>query len=168
MPIRGDRSMGMRRLGLLAHNASLEPKPTRILDLVGRKADGWLPTLHYVAHVLGREPEQLYALRRHVRQAATAAGRDPETITYAVNVAVLIREQGARRPGQIVGGTQEVIAQLRVLLDHGFTFINFWSSGDVSRQGESRQGESRQGESRQWEQLAQDIIPALRRSGTGA
>ena len=147
------------------HNASLEPKPThampiwlgghgpRMLDLVGRKADGWLPTLHFLVQVLGRQPEQLYAMQTSVRQAALAAGRDPETITYAANVAVLISERAGKRRGRVVGSQQEIIEQLQVFLDHGFTFLNFWTSGD---------------ESRQREQLAQEIIPALRGSRKGA
>ena len=46
-----------------------------MLDLVGRKADGWLPTLHYLVHFLGREPESLYEMRRQIHNAAFAAGR---------------------------------------------------------------------------------------------
>lgn len=146
------------------HEATLEPKPARripiwlgghskrMLDLVGRKADGWLPTLHFLVHVLGREPEQLYAMQQQVRQAAAAAGRDPETIIHACNVAVLISERAGQRRGQIVGGQQDIIEQLLVFLDHGFTFLNFWTSGD---------------ESKQREQLAQEIIPALRGSRKG-
>lgn len=146
------------------HEATLEPKPVRripiwlgghgkrLLDLVGRKADGWLPTLHFLVQVLGREPEHLFAMRASVRQAALAAGRDPETITSACNVAVLVSERAEKRQGQIVGGPLAIVEQLQAFLDQGFTFLNFWTSGD---------------ESRQWERLAQEIIPALRSSRKG-
>jgi alkanesulfonate monooxygenase SsuD/methylene tetrahydromethanopterin reductase-like flavin-dependent oxidoreductase (luciferase family) len=140
------------------HEATLEPKPARripiwlgghgksMLDLVGRKADGWLPTLHFLVHVLGREPEHLYEMQQQVRQAAAAAGRDPDTITHACNVAVLVSERAGKLRGQIVGGPEEIIEQLLVFLHRGFTFLNFWTSGD---------------ERWQREQLAQEIIPAL-------
>lgn len=140
------------------HDASLEPKPTRripiwlggygpkMLDLVGRKADGWLPTLHFLVHFLGREPEFLYEMQRQIHHAAVAVGRYPDEITYACNVAVLVREGASQRKGQIVGGPQEVIEQLLVFLHNGFTLLNFWTSGD---------------ESLQRERLAKEIIPAL-------
>ncbi len=151
---------GVDQLGkhFTVHEATLEPKPARripiwlgghgksMLDLVGRKADGWLPTLHFLVHVLGREPEHLYEMQQQVRQAAAAAGRDPDTITHACNVAVLVSERAGKLRGQIVGGPEEIIEQLLVFLHRGFTFLNFWTSGD---------------ERWQREQLAQEIIPAL-------
>ncbi len=103
--------------------------------------------------VLGREPEQLYAMRASVRQAALASGRNPETIMHACNVAVLVSERAGKLRGQIVGGPEDIIEQLQVFPDHGFTFLNFWTSGD---------------ESRQRERLAQEIIPARRGSRKGA
>lgn len=140
------------------HDATLEPKPTRripiwlgghgsrMLNLVGRKADGWLPTLHFLVHVLGREPEHLYEMQRQIHLAAMAVGRDPDEITSACNIAVLVSEKAARRKGQIVGSRQDVIEQLLVFLDHRFTHLNFWTSGN---------------ERWQREEVAKEIIPAL-------
>lgn len=138
--------------------ASIEPRPDRhipiwlgvhgskMLDLVGRKADGWLPTLHYLVHYLGREPKSLYEMRRQIHNAALAAGRNPDEITYACNVAVLVKEGAGQQKGQIAGGPKEVIEQLSTFLNNGFTLLNFWLSGDISEQRE---------------RLAKEIIPVL-------
>jgi alkanesulfonate monooxygenase SsuD/methylene tetrahydromethanopterin reductase-like flavin-dependent oxidoreductase (luciferase family) len=140
------------------HDASIEPRPTRripiwlggygpkMLNLVGRKADGWLPTLHFLVHFLGREPESLYEMQRQIHHTAVAAGRDPDEITYACNAAVLVKKGVSRQKGQIVGAPQEVIEQLRVFLHNGFTLLNFWPSDDAREQRE---------------RLAKEVIPAL-------
>ncbi|MBX6354514.1 MAG: LLM class flavin-dependent oxidoreductase [Micromonosporaceae bacterium] len=54
----------------------------RMLRLVGRKADGWLPSLSY----LERGPAQLAELNKHVDGAAVAAGRDPAAVRRLLNV----------------------------------------------------------------------------------
>ncbi|MFN2503441.1 MAG: LLM class flavin-dependent oxidoreductase [Acidimicrobiales bacterium] len=139
--------------------ASIEPRPSRpipiwvgaygpqMLDLVGRKADGWLPTLHYLVHVLGREPSALEGMLARVRRAAVDAGRDPDDITYACNVQVLIDGDLGPRRGQVTGGAEEVTRQLQKLIGLGFTFINVWPVGDSASLPS---------------QLAQDVIPVLR------
>lgn len=52
----------------------------RMLRLVGRKADGWLPSLPYL------QPGDLQRGNRLVDQAAESAGRDPREITRLLNV----------------------------------------------------------------------------------
>lgn len=52
----------------------------RMLRLVGRKADGWLPTLGYL------KPGDLTAANAAIDEAAVAAGRDPRHITRLLNV----------------------------------------------------------------------------------
>ena len=120
-----------------------------MLDLVGRKADGWLPSLHYLVHVLGRDPSVLEGMLARVRGAALDAGRDPDGITYACNVQVLIDGDLGPRRGQVTGGLDEVIRQLQSLRGLGFTFINMWPLADPA--GAALQ-------------LAKDVIPALRAS----
>jgi alkanesulfonate monooxygenase SsuD/methylene tetrahydromethanopterin reductase-like flavin-dependent oxidoreductase (luciferase family) len=52
----------------------------RMLDLVGRKADGWLPSLSYL------EPGGLAAGTARIDRSAAAAGRDPRAIRRLLNV----------------------------------------------------------------------------------
>jgi alkanesulfonate monooxygenase SsuD/methylene tetrahydromethanopterin reductase-like flavin-dependent oxidoreductase (luciferase family) len=70
--------------------AELQPRPARplpiwlgafgprMLDLVGRKADGWLPSLFLL------EPERAYRSLDRIREVASRVGRDPETLTYGL------------------------------------------------------------------------------------
>ena len=52
----------------------------RMLELVGRKADGWLPSLPYL------QPGDLQAGNARIDRAARAAGRDPSEIRRLLNV----------------------------------------------------------------------------------
>jgi alkanesulfonate monooxygenase SsuD/methylene tetrahydromethanopterin reductase-like flavin-dependent oxidoreductase (luciferase family) len=52
----------------------------RGLRLVGELADGWVPSLRYAP------PESIPELRRHIDEAALAAGRDPHSIRRIYNV----------------------------------------------------------------------------------
>jgi len=52
----------------------------RALGLVGRLADGWVPSLGYVA------PDNLDAGNQRIDEAAQEAGRDPAAITRVLNV----------------------------------------------------------------------------------
>lgn len=52
----------------------------RMLDLVGRKADGWLPSLPYL------QPGDLAAGNAAIDRAARAAGRDPSAVRRLLNV----------------------------------------------------------------------------------
>jgi len=51
----------------------------RMLSLVGRAADGWVPSLGYV------EPSDLLEGNRRIDEAAAAAGRDPRAIRRLLN-----------------------------------------------------------------------------------
>lgn len=51
----------------------------RMLSLVGRAADGWVPSLGYV------QPADLLEGNRHIDEAAVAAGRDPRAIRRVLN-----------------------------------------------------------------------------------
>jgi alkanesulfonate monooxygenase SsuD/methylene tetrahydromethanopterin reductase-like flavin-dependent oxidoreductase (luciferase family) len=52
----------------------------RMLDLVGRKADGWLPSLPYL------QPGDLQRGNHLIDQAAATAGRDPREVTRLLNI----------------------------------------------------------------------------------
>ncbi len=55
----------------------------RMLALVGRLADGWVPSLGYV------KPPDLLEGNRRIDEAAKAAGRDPRTIRRVLNAGVV-------------------------------------------------------------------------------
>jgi hemerythrin-like domain-containing protein len=52
----------------------------RMLELTGRLADGWLPSLGYAA------PEELAGMNERIDAAATEAGRDPAAVRRLYNV----------------------------------------------------------------------------------
>lgn len=51
----------------------------RMLSLIGRMADGWVPSLGYV------QPADLAEANKRIDEAATAAGRDPKLIRRVLN-----------------------------------------------------------------------------------
>ncbi len=51
----------------------------RMLSLIGRAADGWVPSLGYV------QPADLAEANKRIDEAATAAGRDPKSIRRVLN-----------------------------------------------------------------------------------
>ena len=134
--------------------ATIEPKPghpiplwlgvfgDQMLDLVGRKADGWLPTYQFLA------PEQAYQKLERIRAVAEQqAGRNPDEITYGYNVPVLVEEGAVTNRWRIAGSARKVARQLAALVRHGFTFVNLWPVGETPIQRE---------------RLASDVLPAVR------
>ena len=133
--------------------ATIEPKPghpipiwlgvfgDRMLDLVGRKADGWLPTYQFL------EPEQAYQKVERIRAVAEHAGRNPDEITFGYNVPILVEEGAVTNRWRIAGSERSVAGQLATIAWHGFTFFNMWPVGEASVQRE---------------RLARDVLPAVR------
>jgi len=80
----------------------------RMLRLIGRKADGWLPSLGYL-----KTDQDLVDGNATIDEAAAAAGRDPREIRRLLNV------------GTLPGGARDGAEQLAGLaLEHGFgTFV---------------------------------------------
>ncbi len=75
----------------------------RMLELIGRSADGWLPSLSF----LPGGPSDLAELNRRIDEAAVAAGRDPRGIRRILNVTGRF---GPRRDG-FLDGPAEAWAQ---------------------------------------------------------
>jgi alkanesulfonate monooxygenase SsuD/methylene tetrahydromethanopterin reductase-like flavin-dependent oxidoreductase (luciferase family) len=127
--------------------ATIEPKPghqvplwlgvfgDRMLDLVGRKADGWLPTYQFL------KPEQAYQKGGRIRAAAEQVGRNPDVITYGYNIPVLLEEGAITNRWRIAGSAREVAGQLAAIVRHGFTFLNLWPGGEAGSQRERLAGE---------------------------
>src|SRR5213078_2920213 len=115
----------------------------RMLRLVGRKADGWLPSLG----VLTRD--ELRAGNEQIDAAAEKAGRDPRSIRRIVNLQGVIGEQPAPPRSELPVGylAGETLAGF---VDDGFDTLVFWPV-------ETTPG--------QVEVLAREVVPQLRRSG---
>jgi alkanesulfonate monooxygenase SsuD/methylene tetrahydromethanopterin reductase-like flavin-dependent oxidoreductase (luciferase family) len=120
--------------------ATIEPKPghaipiwlgvfgDHMLDLVGRKADGWLPTYQFLA------PEQAYRKLERLRKSAEQAGRNPDQLTCGYTIPVLVEKGSVTTRGQIAGSPEEVARQLADVVRHGFTFLNMWPVGEAAKQ----------------------------------
>jgi alkanesulfonate monooxygenase SsuD/methylene tetrahydromethanopterin reductase-like flavin-dependent oxidoreductase (luciferase family) len=96
----------------------------RSLRLTGRLADGWIPSYRYAP------PDRWKGMRDRVRTAAEEAGRDPDALDYAYNVGVRVDERAEARTGVVAGPPEQVVEELRVLVDMGVTFPNLWPAGD--------------------------------------
>jgi probable F420-dependent oxidoreductase len=137
--------------------ARIEPRPARripiwlgtygprALRLTGALADGWLPSLP------GLELEQAIAMRTTVRAAAEAAGRDPDEITCAANIAVTFDSRRSPTPRAVAGSSDAIAGQVVEIVRAGFTFLNVMSSQLDAR-----------------ERFATDVMPLVRQEMTGA
>ena len=125
----------------------------RMLRLVGRKADGWLPSLG----VLTRD--ELRAGNEQIDAAAERAGRDPASIRRIINLQGFIGEGPAPSRSQLpvgylageplAGPADWWVATLASFIDDGFDTLVFWAV-DLSPD--------------QIALLAGDVVPQFRRS----
>lgn len=102
---------GMKRGPLPAHQIPIwigAIKP-RMLRLVGRKGDGWLPSLGYV------KPHEFRAANQIIDEAAREAGRDPREITRLVNIYGRFSES---RSGFLNGPSAQWVDDLLPLIVH--------------------------------------------------
>lgn len=91
--------------------------------LLGRVADGWLPSLGRMA------PADLARRHEVIDEAAIAAGRDPESIRRLLNVGGTITDRDSE--GHLTGPPSQWVDQLSELaLVHGFDTFVFWPSAD--------------------------------------
>ncbi|WP_327090254.1 LLM class flavin-dependent oxidoreductase [Nonomuraea sp. NBC_01738] len=135
-------------------DAELEPKPgrripiwlgtfgPRALAVTGRLADGWIPSYSFAG------PQEVKVMRERVLAAAYEAGRAPEEITCAYNIAIRVDEHAEPTPGLLSGSPDYLIDTIRGFGDMGFTAVNLMPGGD--------------GVAEQVERLAGEVVPALR------
>jgi probable F420-dependent oxidoreductase len=136
--------------------ARIEPKPgrripiwvgtygPRALNLTGRLADGWIPSLGFAP------PDQVRVMRDRVLGAAREAGRDPDDIVCAYNIVVRVDER-AELDASVVSGSAEAVADRLIgFAGIGFSAFNFMPTGP-------RQDE-------QIDRLGRDVIPEVRRA----
>jgi FAD/FMN-containing dehydrogenase len=113
----------------------------RMLRLVGRKADGWLPSLSYL------QPGQLRAGNEIIDEAAREAGRDPREIRRLLNIAGRFSPS---RGGFLDGPSDQWVEELLPLVLHeGIgTFILMADDTDTM------------------ERFAREVAPALREAAS--
>jgi hypothetical protein len=111
-----------------------------MVRLVGRAADGWLPSVP-------RLPLEEVAPRQNaIDEAARAAGRDPSEIRRVANVNGTIT--GGESEGFLRGPASQWVDDLRRLRDdYGFDTFLFWGEGDHDEQVR---------------RFAEDVVPAAR------
>jgi alkanesulfonate monooxygenase SsuD/methylene tetrahydromethanopterin reductase-like flavin-dependent oxidoreductase (luciferase family) len=91
--------------------------------LLGRVADGWLPSLGRMS------PEDLANRHEIIDEAASERGRDPAKIRRMLNVSGRITE--ASSEGLLIGPPSQWVDQLGVLvLEHGFDTFVYWPEDD--------------------------------------
>jgi alkanesulfonate monooxygenase SsuD/methylene tetrahydromethanopterin reductase-like flavin-dependent oxidoreductase (luciferase family) len=115
----------------------------RGLRLIGRSADGWVPSMGRVSL------DQLGDSSKVIDEAARAAGREPAEIRRIYNIGGLITDV-ARGEGVIVGSVQQWIDTLVAwATDPGIDTFVFWPTAD---------------ELAQVERFATEVVPAVRQA----
>jgi alkanesulfonate monooxygenase SsuD/methylene tetrahydromethanopterin reductase-like flavin-dependent oxidoreductase (luciferase family) len=100
----------------------------RMLNLIGRLADGWVPSYGY------SPPERLPEMQRRIDEGAAEAGREPEEIRRAYNLSGNIGEGGE---GPLEGPASKWVETLTgFALEHGMDTFIYWPSQDHERQTE--------------------------------
>jgi alkanesulfonate monooxygenase SsuD/methylene tetrahydromethanopterin reductase-like flavin-dependent oxidoreductase (luciferase family) len=107
----------------------------RALRLTGELADGWIPSLGYAG------ADRLPAMRAAVLAAAADSGRDPASVTCALNVTVHLGRDG---DADVSGDATSVTRRLAELVDQGFGTLNL------------------KADPAQWQRIAAEVVPALR------
>jgi alkanesulfonate monooxygenase SsuD/methylene tetrahydromethanopterin reductase-like flavin-dependent oxidoreductase (luciferase family) len=111
----------------------------RSLGLLGRLADGWLPSSSYAP------PERLPELQQRINDAALAAGRQPQDIRRIYNVMGLITEGAVQGP--FTGPVDYWVEELaRLAREVGIDTFIYWPADDRLRQ---------------IERFAAEVVPAV-------
>ena len=135
--------------------ANLEPKPrhripiwlgtfgNRALEVTGRLADGWIPSLAMAP------PDRVGTMRNRVLEAARYAGRSADELTCAYNLQIRVDERFPVQEGVVSGGPEQVTERLAEFIRIGFRAMNFLPVGEDFRGQVGR--------------LGAEVLPALRR-----
>lgn len=116
----------------------------RMLGLIGRKADGWVPSLGYATS--NRLPE----MHEKIDEGAAGAGRDPSEIKRVYNVSGNIGPEG---DGPLEGPARKWVETLTgFVLEGGMDTFIFWPGGDHERQTEL---------------FAREVVPGVREAVAG-
>ena len=105
----------------------------RMLGLIGRLADGWVPSMGWAP------PERLPELHERIDEAASKAGREPREIRRVYNLSGTIGQGG---DGRLDGPVSKWVEELsRFALDFGMDTFIHWPQEDHVRQVEVFAGE---------------------------
>jgi alkanesulfonate monooxygenase SsuD/methylene tetrahydromethanopterin reductase-like flavin-dependent oxidoreductase (luciferase family) len=100
----------------------------RMLNLVGRLADGWVPSYGY------SPPERLPGMNERIDEGAAEAGREPHEIRRAYNVSGRIGPEG---DCPLEGPASRWVETLtNFVLEHGMDTFIFWPSENHVQQTE--------------------------------
>jgi len=113
----------------------------RMLDLIGRKADGWVPSAPWAS------PAGLPEYLDRIQQAAVGAGRDPKTLRCVYNVSGAIESSHS---GDFSGPVSYWVDELSRIAEFGVDAFIFWPGNDDPL-GQARL-------------FGEEIVPALRTS----
>ncbi|CAA9420720.1 MAG: hypothetical protein AVDCRST_MAG01-01-2265 [uncultured Rubrobacteraceae bacterium] len=116
----------------------------RMLGLIGRKADGWVPSLGF------SPPGRLEDMHKRIDEGAAEAGRDPSEIKRVYNVSGNIGPDGDGLLEGPVGKWVETLSGF--VLEGGMDSFIFWPGGDHARQTEL---------------FAREVVPAVREAVKG-
>ncbi len=101
----------------------------RMLDLLGRKADGWVPSAGWAP------AEKLPGYLRRIEDAAASAGRDPQLIRRVYNIGGVIGPETGER---FAGPVSRWVDELSGLVETGMDAFIFWPGGeDAAGQAET-------------------------------
>ncbi len=99
----------------------------RALELVGRLADGWVPSSSWAT------PQEVPRLGARIDEGAVEAGRDPAEIRRVYNVGGVILDGPAR--GLLQGpATYWIDALSEFVVELGFDTFVFWPSEEPAEQ----------------------------------
>lgn len=136
-------------------SANIEPKPDhsipiwlgtfgkKALEVTGRVADGWIPTLSLA------QPESIPSMRDKILNSAQDAGRDPSELTFIYNMEIHVGSRSGLEPHVLQGHTQELVETLIGYSHLGFKGMNFSLVGHQDEQMEA---------------LATEVLPLVRQS----
>jgi alkanesulfonate monooxygenase SsuD/methylene tetrahydromethanopterin reductase-like flavin-dependent oxidoreductase (luciferase family) len=114
----------------------------RMLRLIGRSADGWVPSFSYLP------PETIAPMQQRIDDAARAAGRSPGAIRRIYNLMGQISDGTTKE--QLHGPAAHWVEELtRFAVELGFDSFVFWSNEDHVRQ---------------LERFAHEVVPGVRES----
>jgi len=99
----------------------------RMLNLIGRKADGWVPSSSYIP------PEKLGSMHARSDEGAAEAGRDANEIRRIYNISGTIRPGPAQ--GFLVGDQKHWVMELTDLVEgHRMDSFILWLNEDAEAQ----------------------------------
>jgi alkanesulfonate monooxygenase SsuD/methylene tetrahydromethanopterin reductase-like flavin-dependent oxidoreductase (luciferase family) len=111
----------------------------RMLGLIGRLADGWVPSMGWAT------PDRLPEMHQRIDEGAASVGRDPAEIRRVYNISGVIGEEVE---GTLSGPASRWTEELsRFALELGMDTFIYWPAGDHVRQVEL---------------FASEVVPAVR------